>query len=63
MEEKIKKVFQYQRFSPNERLSEVIAAVQCRYAQLSDEDLEMVAAAGEAIDAQEGTEHAWEMFT
>lgn len=63
MEEKIKKVFQYQRFSPNERLSEVIADVQCRYAQLSDEDLEMVAAAGEAIDAQEVTEHAWEMFT
>lgn len=47
MEEKLKTLFQFQRFSPNKRLDEMIADVKKRYQQLSDADLEMVAAAGE----------------
>ena len=47
MEEKLKQLFEFQRFSPDKRLSRMIADVQLRYAQLSDEALELVAAAGE----------------
>jgi hypothetical protein len=38
----------YQRFSPNSRLSEMIDKVEQRYTELNDEDLFFVAAAGES---------------
>lgn len=53
MEKRIKEIFQFQRFSPDARLTQMIADVQMRYAQLSDDDLEMVAAAGERSVEQE----------
>ena len=53
MEKRIKKIFDFQRFSPDPRLTEMIADVQKRYAELNDEDLEMVAAAGEPFTMQE----------
>ena len=50
---KIKNTFEYQRFSPNSRLSKMIGDVEKRYGEqrsmeLDDEDLFFVAAAGEA---------------
>lgn len=39
--------FDYQKFSPNSRLSKIIEAVEQRYTELSDEDLFFVSAAGE----------------
>lgn len=45
---KMKRVFDYQRFSPNSRLSEMIDKVEQRYTELNDEDLFFVAAAGES---------------
>lgn len=44
----LKLTFDYQRFSPNSRLSAMIEDVESRYTELSDEDLLFVAAAGEA---------------
>lgn len=44
----LKLTFDYQRFSPNSRLSAMIEDVESRYTELSDEDLFFVAAAGEA---------------
>lgn len=41
-------IFDYQKFSPNSRLSEMIADVEHRYSALSDEDLLFVSAAGES---------------
>ena len=49
MERKLFQAFDRQRFQQNERLSDIIGEVESRYAQaLSDDDLEMVSAAGEA---------------
>lgn len=53
MEEKLKQLFEFQRFSPDKRLSQMIADVRFRYGQLSDEALELVAAAGEPTFAEE----------
>lgn len=47
MVSRIKYTLDYQRFSPNSRLSEIIEDVQRRYTALSDEDLLFVSAAGE----------------
>lgn len=44
---RMKKIFDYQRFSPNSRLSEIIDNVEQRYTQIHDDDLFFVAAAGE----------------
>ena len=44
---RIKYTLDYQRFSPNNRLGEIIEDVQRRYTALSDEDLLLVSAAGE----------------
>lgn len=44
---KLKYVLDYQRFSPNSRLSTMIENVEQRYTTLSDEDLFFVSAAGE----------------
>jgi uncharacterized phage-associated protein len=62
LEKRIKNIFDFQRFSPDERLSAMITKVQNRYMQLSDEDLEMVAAAGDPFQKQESAENAWEVF-
>lgn len=54
MEKKLKSLFDYQRFEQNARLNKLISETENRYArELSDDDLAMVAAAGEpALDSQ-----------
>lgn len=47
MEKILKRVFDYQRFSANKRLSAMIQDVESRYCELDDEDLSLVTAAGE----------------
>ena len=48
MEKKLNAMFDYHRFESNTRLARIIADTESRYAKaLSDEDLEMVSAAGE----------------
>ena len=44
---RIQYTLDYQRFSPNSRLGEIIEDVQRRYTALSDEDLLFASAAGE----------------
>lgn len=47
MENKIKNMFEYQRFSGNSKLASLIADTEARFdAALSDDDLEFVSAAG-----------------
>ena len=48
MIDRMKYTFDYQKFSPNSRLSKIIDSVQQRYTELSDEDLLFVSAAGES---------------
>lgn len=64
MERRIKNIFDYQRFSSNLRLSAMIADVEQRYAELSDnelsdEDLDFVNAAGDMyrLEEDEDDEH------
>lgn len=45
---RIKNTFDYQKFSPNSRLSKMIESVERRYSELSDKDLFFVSAAGES---------------
>ena len=45
---KMKYTLDYQKFSPNSRLSKMIESVEERYTELSDEDLLFVSAAGES---------------
>lgn len=48
MENKLKKLFEYQKFEQNERLAKLIAETEARQAaEISDDDLELVAAAGD----------------
>lgn len=48
MENKIKSAFEFQKFSQNSRLAKLIAETESRYgAELSDDDLDFVNAAGE----------------
>lgn len=47
MERKLKRVFDYQKFTSNNRLGAMIAETERRYQALNDEDLFFVAAAGE----------------
>ena len=50
MEKKLRELFDYQRFEPNERLPKVIRGTEKRYGtELSDEELSLVAAAGEGL--------------
>lgn len=57
MENKLKNMFEYQRFSQNSRLSKIIADTEAKYASaLSDDDLDFVAAAGES-DIDEETKN------
>ena len=47
MENKIKALFEFQRFSGNKRLEAMINAAESRYQnELSDEEVEIVSAAG-----------------
>lgn len=50
MAARIEDVFDYQRFSPNKHLEKIIADVECRYAELDDAELELVNAAGIALN-------------
>ena len=55
MENKLKKLFEYQKFEQNERLAKLIAETEARQAaEISDDDLEMVAAAGEITEISIG---------
>ena len=55
---KLKYVLDYQRFSPNSRLSTMIENVEQRYSTLSDEDLFFVSAAGEPYRMDDETDPA-----
>ena len=55
MENKLKKLFEYQKFEQNERLAKLIAETEARQAaEISDDDLEMVTAAGEITEISIG---------
>ncbi len=48
MENKLKQLFEYQKFQQNGRLAKLIAETEARQtAELSDDELELVAAAGD----------------
>lgn len=48
MENKLKSMFEFQKFAGNSRLSKLIAETESRYgAELSDDDLGLVNAAGD----------------
>lgn len=50
MDNKLRKLFDYQRFEGNERLAKFISETESRYAKnLSDDDLSFVNAAGEPV--------------
>lgn len=50
MEQKLKRLFDYQKFQKNPRLKAMLADAEGRYeGSLSDDDLELVSAAGEQI--------------
>ena len=50
MENKLKKLFDYQQFEKNEKLEKLIRETESRYAaELSDDDLSLVNAAGEPV--------------
>lgn len=51
MEQKLKRLFDYQKFQNNPRLEAMLQEAEGRYAgSLSDDDLELVSAAGEPIN-------------
>ena len=57
MEEKLTRLFDFQRFSGHDRLNDIIAGVEARYdGALADDDLELVSAAGEACVPAENPE-------
>lgn len=53
MENKIKALFELQKFAPNKKLSALISETERHCAELSDYDLENVSAAGELFKAPE----------
>lgn len=53
MEQMVKRIFDYQRFAPNRRLSAMIEEAENRYRALSDNELSMVAAAGDTAITNE----------
>ena len=55
---RIKNTFDYQKFSPNSRLSKMIEDVERRYTELSDEDLFFVSAAGESYRMDDENDNA-----
>ena len=48
MEHRLKRIFDYQRFSKNKRLNEIISDTENRYSELDEDELFLVAAAGDA---------------
>jgi len=48
MEQKLKRLFDYQKFQRNSRLDAMLAAAEGRCAEVDDEALELVSAAGDA---------------
>ena len=57
LENKLKKLFDYQHFENNSRLAELISETENRYAvELSDEELFMVSAAGEVESSNDKKE-------
>ena len=66
MEQKLKKLFDYQRFAQNEKLAKLIQDTENRYAaELSDDDLSFVSAAGDMpVTAPETKDdpQCWEDF-
>ena len=69
MENKLKKLFEYQKFEKSERLAKLIAETEARQAtEISDDDLEMVAAAGEITEIGTGDKeiniggHSFDVF-
>lgn len=59
MENKLKNMFDYQKFEKNSRLEKLISDTESRYArELTDDDLVMVNAAGEETGKNED-ETAW----
>lgn len=54
MEKKLKMMFDFQRFENNAKLSKLIAETETRFKkQLDDDELELIAAAGEAEQKKE----------
>ncbi|MDO4731003.1 MAG: hypothetical protein Q4B14_02605 [Clostridia bacterium] len=47
MEQMLKRLFDYHRFFPDKRLIDIISDVESRYCELDDEELLLVAAAGD----------------
>lgn len=47
MEQKLKKLFDYQKFQRNSRLDAMLAEYEGRYAEVDDDALKMVSAAGD----------------
>lgn len=56
MEEKIKALFDYQRFFQNQRLEDMILDTEHRYHELGDDELELVSAAGDLYDMKKRVE-------
>ena len=55
MEEKLKKLFDFQRFENNGKLAELIRETEERYpSELSDDDLGLIAAAGDITVGSDG---------
>ena len=59
---RIKNTFDYQKFSPNSRLSKMIEDVERRYTELSDEDLFFISAAGESYRMDDENDNADRTF-
>lgn len=62
METKLKRIFDYQRFSPNPRLERMIENTDRTFGRLDDQELLMVSAAGTAdlpirTNPDDGSEH------
>ena len=63
MENKLKSLFEYQRFEQNSRLAKLIAETEARQtAELSDEALELVAAAGNIFEQNSSEKNGPEEF-
>lgn len=63
MENKLKKLFDYQRFEQNDRLAKLIGETEARQtAELFDEDLELVAAAGNIFEQNNNEKNEPEEF-
>ncbi len=50
LDKRLELLFDYQRFDGNDRLTRIVEDTQCRYAgELSDDEIELVSAAGEGV--------------